>query len=73
MSNKKDGFNQKEYNKEYTKKNYKKPSIYFSIEDYNNIALYCKDFNLPFSEYVKMCCKYCLDNVHIDELKQYKK
>lgn len=66
-------FNQKEYNKEYNKTHYKKPSILFKIEDYNNIAMYCKDFNLPFGEYVKMCVNYCLENVHIDELKRYKK
>lgn len=73
MSNKKDVFDKTKYDNEYNKTHYKKPSIYFKIEDYNNIAMYCKDFNLPFGEYVKMCVNYCVENVHIDELKQYKK
>lgn len=72
MSNKKE-FDKNKYNIEYIKEKYKKPSIYFKINDYENINSYCKDFNLPFGEYVKMCVNYCVENVHIDELKHYKK
>lgn len=73
MSNKKSGFDVIAYNKQYKKDNYKRAVTYYKIEDYNNIAMYCKDFNLSFGEYVKMCVNYCVENVHIDELKHYKK
>lgn len=66
-------FNQIEYNNKYKKENYKRKEILFKINDYENINSYCKDFNLPFGEYVKMCVNYCVKNVHIDELKYYKK
>lgn len=65
-------FNQSEYDKQYKKAHYKKPSILFKTEDYETLKKYCDNFDLSFSEFVKMCCKYCIDNVHIEELKRYK-
>lgn len=72
-SENKSGFNKNKYDSEYQKTHYKRSTILFKINDYENINSYCKDFNLPFGEYVKMCVNYCVENVHIDELKQYKK
>ena len=72
MSNINKEFNQAEYNKEYNKKHYKKVTNEWKFDEYDKIKNYCDDMNIPCATYIKMCCKYCIDNVHIDELKRYK-
>lgn len=65
-------FDKNKYDSEYKKENYTKPSIYFQKDEFINIKNYCKDFDISVSQFVQLCCKYCIDNVHIDELKRYK-
>ncbi len=65
-------FNQQEYNNQYNKEHYTRPSILFKKDEFVNIKNYCKDFGISVSRFVQLCCKYCIDNVHIDELKRYK-
>lgn len=65
-------FDKSKYDNEYIKENYKRTAILLKKDEYDNIKSYCDDMNLPLGTLTKMCLKYCVDNVHIDELKRYK-
>ena len=65
-------FDKNKYDSKYNKEHYKEIKIRLKFDEYDNIKNYCNDMNLPCATYIKMCCKYCIDNVHIDELKRYK-
>lgn len=72
MSKEKSGFNQVEYNNKYKKENYSRIVCEARKDIIIKIKNYCNDFELSVSQFVQMCCAYCIDNVHIDELKLYK-
>ncbi len=65
-------FNQNEYNNKYKGDNYARVTCEAKKADIAVIKQYCKDFNISVSQFIQLCCKYCIDNVHIDELKRYK-
>ena len=38
-------------------------------EDAEDVKQYCKDMQISVSSYIQLCCKYCIDNVPLHELK----
>lgn len=62
-----------EYDKQYIKNNYDKIVCNTRKEIILDIKEYCKSIDISVSQFVQLSCLYCMDNVHIDELKQYKK
>ena len=65
-------FDKNKYDSKYNKEHYKEIKIRLKFDEYDKIKNYCEDMNLLSATYTKMCLKYCIDNVHIDELKKYK-
>lgn len=65
-------FDKNKYDSEYKKTHYKDVKIRLKFNEYDKIKNYCDDFNVSMYNLAKMCLKYCIDNVHIDELKRYK-
>ena len=65
-------FDKNKYDSKYNKEHYKEIKIRLKFDEYDKIKNYCDDMNLLCATYTKMCLKYCIDNVHIDELKRYK-
>lgn len=57
----------------YNKENYSRLICDGKKEIILDIKEYCKSIDISVSQFVQLSCLYCMDNVHIDELKQYKK
>ena len=68
----KKNFNKQKYDKEYNKTHYKKVTIRLKFDESEEIEKYCTDFNISVNSFVKMCCKYAINELTIDELKRYK-
>ena len=61
------------YDKEYAKAHYTTLRADFKKEDAQNVKQYCKDMNISVNSYIQMCCKYCIDNIPLQELKDFYK
>ena len=61
--------NNSKYKQEYNKTHYTNIQINFKKDDAQNVKQYCKDMNISVSSYIQMCCKYCIDNIPLQELK----
>ena len=57
------------YKQEYAKQHYTTLRADFKKEDAQNVKQYCKNMNISVSSYIQMCCKYCIDNIPLQELK----
>lgn len=57
------------YINNYKKEHYTVLRSEFKKADAENIKSYCKDMQISVSSYIQMCCKYCIDNIPIQELK----
>lgn len=61
--------NKYKYDKEYVKAHYTTLRADFKKEDAQNVKQYCKDMKISVSSYIQLCCKYCIDNIPMQELK----
>lgn len=61
-----------EYDNKYIKEHYKTFAYRAKLDTAEEIKKYCDDFNISVNSFINMCCKYCMNNVHIDNLKHYK-
>ena len=61
------------YINDYTKQHYTTLRADFKKEDAQNVKQYCKDMNISVSSYIQICCKYCIDNIPLQELKDFYK
>ena len=57
------------YINNYKKEHYTVLRSEFKKEDAQNVKQYCKDMNISVSSYIQICCKYCIDNILLKELK----
>ena len=57
------------YDKEYAKQYYTTLRADFKKDDAENVKQYCKDMQISVSSYIQLCCKYCIDNITLQELK----
>lgn len=61
--------NNSKYKQKYNKAHYTNIQINFKKDDAENLKAYCKDMKISVSGYIQMCCKYCIDNIPLQELK----
>ena len=61
--------NNNKYINDYKKEHYTVLRAEFKKEDAENVKQYCKDMQISISSYIQMCCKYCIDNIPLQELK----
>lgn len=61
--------NKYKYDKEYVKTHYTTLRADFKKDAAQNVKQYCKDMQISVSSYIQMCCKYCIDNIPLQELK----
>ena len=59
--------NNNKYKQEYNKTHYTNIQTNFKKEDAQNVKQYCKDMKISVSSYIH--CKYCIDNIPLQELK----
>lgn len=64
--------NQK-YKQEYAKQHYTTLRADFKKDDAEAVKSYCKDMQISVSSYIQICCKYCIDNISLQELKGFYK
>ena len=57
------------YINNYKKEHYTVLRSEFQKDDAQNVKQYCKDMNISVSKYIQICCKYCIDNIPLKELK----
>ena len=47
--------------------------VYVTVKSHDEkaeaVKSYCKDMNISVSSYIQLCCKYCIDNIPLQELK----
>lgn len=65
--------NNSKYKQAYNKAHYTNIQTNFKKEDAENLKAYCKDIQISVSSYIQMCCKYCIDNIPLQELKDFYK
>ena len=61
--------NNNKYINDYKKEHYIVLRSEFKKEDAQNVKSYCKDMGISVSSYIQLCCKYCIDNIPLQELK----
>lgn len=61
--------NNSNYKQAYNKAHYTNIQTNFKKEDAENVKAYCKDMQISVSSYIQLCCKYCIDNIPLQELK----
>lgn len=61
--------NSSKYINNYKKEHYTVLRSEFKKDDAEAVKSYCKDMNISVSSYIQMCCKYCIDNIPLQELK----
>ena len=61
------------YINNYKKEHYTVLRSEFQKDDAQNVKQYCKDMNISVSSYIQMCCKYCINNIPLQELKDFYK
>lgn len=61
--------NNSKYKQAYNKAHYTNIQINFKKDNAQNVKQYCKDMQISVSSYIQMCCKYCIDNIPLQELK----
>ena len=57
------------YINNYKKEHYTVLRSEFQKDDAEAVKSYCKDMNISVSSYIQLCCKYCIDNIPLQELK----
>jgi len=59
--------------KEYFKKNIKRITLNYKVEDYNSISDTALDNGIKITTFCKACIRYCIESgtVDISELKKY--
>ena len=57
------------YINNYKKEHYTVLRSEFKKDDAEAVKSYCKDMNISVSSYIQICCKYCIDNIPLQELK----
>lgn len=62
--------NNSKYKQAYNKAHYTNIQTNFKKEDAENVKQYCKDMQISVSSYIQLCCKYCIDNIPLQELKE---
>ena len=65
--------NNSKYINNYKKEHYTLLKSEFKKEDAENVKAYCKDMQISVSSYIQICCKYCIDNIPLQELKDFYK
>lgn len=65
--------NNNKYINDYKKEHYTVLRSELKKEDAQNVKQYCKDMEISVSSYIQLCCKYCIDNITLQELKDYLK
>lgn len=63
--------NNSKYINDYKKEHYTVLRSEFKKNDAEAVKSYCKDMQISVSSYIQMCCKYCIDNITLQELKDY--
>ena len=61
--------NNNKYINDYKKEHYTVLRAEFKKSDAENVKQYCKDINISVNNYIQLCCKYCIDNIPLQELK----
>ena len=61
------------YINNYKKEHYTVLRSEFKKEDAQNVKAYCKDMQISVSSYIQICCKYCINNIPLQELKDFYK
>ena len=61
--------NNNKYINDYKKEHYTVLRSEFKKDDAQNVKQYCKDMNISVNSYIQICCKYCINNIPLQELK----
>ena len=61
--------NSNKYINNYKKEHYTVLRSEFKKDDAEAVKSYCKDMNISVSSYIQLCCKYCIDNIPLQERK----
>lgn len=65
--------NNSKYKQAYNKAHYTNIQTNLKKEDAEAVKSYCKDMQISVSSYIQLCCKYCIDNIPLQELKDFYK